>query len=322
MTWFRSISNFEAFIILAFIVFYLVYIARMYNIAKKLRTGWRSVFIKLFLRSSYVLLIIIALLGPSFGEFKREVSSVGKDIMICIDLSESMNAFDIQPSRLERLKFELKNLANAFSSDRIGLIIFSHEAFMQCPLTYDQGAIHMFIEALSTHLVPTAGTDFGPPLQMAMEKMMESSEGSGSISSKIILLISDGEDFGDNTQQIAQKIADSGIRLFALGIGTEDGSRIRTSSGFKTDREGREVITRLNSKDMRNLAVKTGGKYFEINESKNDIQRLINSINQIEGEVRDARVVDATANKYYYFLAAALLLIAFDVLLRVKTLRI
>ncbi len=277
---------------------------------------------KAIIRSLYFILLIVALLGPSFVDTSREVKAIGKDIMVCVDLSESMNAQDIQPTRLEKVKFELKNLVEAFNSDRIGLIIFSSESFMQCPLTYDQGALNLFIETLGTNLVPNAGTDFGPPMEMAFEKL--SSEESTSIEqkSKIIILISDGEDFGDNTLNNVSKIEESGIKLFTLGVGTESGSKIRTNYGFKTDRNGREVVSKLNSRDLKELAIKTGGKYFEINESNNDIERLINAINSIEGELKDARVVDVSANKYFYFVALALILVSIDFLIGLKAIRL
>jgi Ca-activated chloride channel family protein len=266
-------------------------------------------------------LLIIALLGPSFGSSKQEVKSIGKDIMICVDLSKSMDAFDIQPTRLEKIKFEMKKLIDAFSSDRIGIVIFSSEAFMQCPLTYDQNALNLFIESINTGLVPSSGTDFGPPLRMAMKKMEEDNVRTEA-TSKIIILISDGEDFGEDTADAAREIEDQDIKLFTLGIGTEKGGQIRSGSGYKTDRNGNVVVSRLNSTSLMALASKTGGKYFEINETKNDVSRLINTIGKIEGELMDARMMDVSANRYFYFLAAALALLVLDVLLNVKTVRI
>jgi Ca-activated chloride channel family protein len=233
-----------------------------------------------------------------------------------------MNASDVQPTRLEKIKFELKNLVADFNSDRIGIIIFSSEAFVQCPLTYDQNALNLFIETLNTSLVPKAGTDFGPPLEMALKKLQEEDGSSLQQKSKIIILISDGEDFGDNTDKVVQDIQKSNIKLFTLGVGTSSGSRIQTNAGFKTDRDGREVITKLNSKALKSIAIQTEGKYYEINESRNDVIRLINTINQIEGELRDARIMDVSANKYYYFLAAALLLIVFDMITSVKPIKV
>ncbi len=322
MTWFRSIGVLEIVFILIFITLYLVYLYRVVSIARRLRTTFKRVFYKVSIRALYFALMIIALLGPSFGQSTREVKAIGKDIFFCVDLSESMNAHDVQPTRLEKVKFELKNIIDAFNSDRIGLIIFSSEAFMQCPLTYDQSALNLFIETLSADLVPKTGTDFGPPLEMALEKLSEEENYTREQKSKVIILISDGEDFGENTDEVAGKIQDANIKLFTLGVGTAAGSKIRTRLGFKTNRQGQEVVTRVNSKELKSLAIKTEGKYFEINDVQNDVSRLINTINQIEGELRDARMLDVSANKYYYFLGAALLLMMFDVLAGVKTIKV
>jgi Ca-activated chloride channel family protein len=322
MIWYQTISTLEIIFILLFIVFYGVYIHRMVRINKVLKTRFRSIIFKFALRTVYFSLFVVALLGPSFGDISREVKSVGKDLIMCVDLSESMNAFDIQPSRLEKVKFEMKNIVNAFNSDRIGLIIFSSEAFVQSPLTYDQGALQMFIDVLNTSLVPNSGTDFAPALNMAHEKLTGDESNVSQQKSKVIVLISDGEDFGENTDEVVRKIKDDGIALFTLGVGTREGSNIRTPYGIKTDRDGRQVVTRLDSRELRSIAVETGGKYFEINDNKNDTERLINTISDIEGELRDTRKIDVSANKYYYFLALGTILLVVDLLVRTQTILI
>ncbi len=322
MSWLYDLGVLEFTLISLFVVLYGAYLYRVISTANYLKTGFAGVFVKIALRTLFVASIVLALLGPSFGESKREVKSVGKDIFILVDLSQSMNANDVQPTRLEKIKFELKNIIKAFSSDRLGIIIFSSEAFTQSPLTYDQNALNIFIETLNTSLVPNAGTDFGPPLEMALEKLESDDSPLTEQKSKIIVLISDGEDFGENTEDIANDIETAGIKLFTLGVGTERGSKIRTRSGFKKNREGSDVVTKLENKSLRKLAADTDGKYFEINETNNDVSRLINTINGIEGELRDSRQVDVSANRYYYFLAFALLLIIVEVLTSVKTIRI
>ena len=322
MVWLYSFNTLEFLFIGIFVLLYIAYLYRVISTAKYLKTSFSGVFIKIGLRSLFLACILIALMGPSFGESKREVQSIGKDIFILIDLSQSMNAYDIQPTRLEKVKFELKNIINAFNSDRIGIIIFSSEAFMQSPLTYDQNALSIFIETLNTNLVPNAGTDFGPPLTLALEKLNSENSPVMQQKSKVIVLISDGEDFGENTDEIASDIESSGIKLFTLGIGTERGSKIRTRNGFKKDRNGADVITKLDNRSLRKLAANTDGKYFEINAKNNDVTRLINTINSIEGELRDSRQVDVSANRYYYFLGFALLLISIEVLYSAKTIRI
>lgn len=321
MLWYRNFGITEIVFIAVFAAFYVFYMIRVIRIAKRLKTSYGNIFIKFLFRTLYFALFIIALLGPSFGGSKKEVKSVGKDIMLCVDLSKSMDAFDIQPTRLQKIKFELKKIVAAFNSDRIGIIIFSSEAFMQCPLTYDQNALNLFIETMNSGLVPSSGTDFGPPLRMALNKMEEDKEGSEA-KSKIIILISDGEDFGEDTDDIVNKIEDNDIKLFTLGVGTEKGGNIYNGNALKTNQQGLIVNTKLNPTALKSLASKTDGQYFEINETKNDVSRLINTISKIEGELRDARFIDVTANKYYYFLAVAAALLLLDVLINVPTVKI
>jgi Ca-activated chloride channel homolog len=322
MSLFHDFGWAEGIIILIFLIGYGLYLWRIIKISRALHTPYKTVFIKLFVRSLFMSLLIIALLGPTFGDSKREIKSVGKDIMICVDLSKSMDAFDVQPSRLEKVKFEMKKIAGAFNSDRLGIIIFSSEAFMQCPLTYDQNAINLFIETMNTSLVPSSGTDFAPPLRMALSKLEDTEGPSTQQKSKVIVLISDGEDFGEETNEIAKEVEDKGYKLFTLGVGTEKGSQISAGRGYKTDKQGNTVVSKLNPGSLKSLASKTDGEYFEINESRNDVNKLINTISKIEGEMRDARVIDASANRYYYFLLAALVLLVLDILISVKTITI
>ena len=266
--------------------------------------------------------MIIALLGPSFGSSKKEIKVIGKDIMIAIDLSESMNANDIQPSRLEKIKFELKKIIDEFNSDRIGIIMFSNEAYIQCPLTYDKNALNLFIETLNTGLLPNSGTDFGPPLDLALDKLLADKIQENN-KSKIIILISDGEDFGENTYEIVDKIKKSSIKLFTVGIGTSQGTRIILKNGvFKKDKDGKEIITQLNSTTLKKIANETKGKYFEISNQRNQINGMIYAIKEIKGDVIDSKSIDVTKNKYFYFLFIALMLMSMDFLFNFKIIRI
>ena len=138
--------------------------------------------------------------------------------------------------------------------------MFSGEAFVQCPMTYDKNALNLFTETLNTGLVPNTGTDFGPPLELSLSKLNNENAESNELSSKIILLISDGEDFGDNTKESLEKIADSNIKLFTVGIGSEKGSKILLTNGdYKRDIEGKEVITKLDPISLKETAKETGG---------------------------------------------------------------
>lgn len=322
MSWAKSLSFTELILIGLFAFFYAGYLLRIFLVTTRLGTGYGKVVIKLVLRSVYFALLIIALLGPSFGESTREIKSIGKDIYVAIDLSASMNAYDIQPSRLEKVKFELKKIVSSFSTDRIGIIIFTSEAFVQCPLTYDQSALSLWIETLHTNLVSNSGTDFAPAMQLALDKLSGKESTISQQTSKVIILISDGEDFGETTREMAQKIEASGIKLFTVGVGTNEGSTIVTRAGVKRDNEGNEVVTKLNSNSLKDIASLTDGKYFEVNSTKNDVSRLISTIKNIEGELRDTRNVDVSTNKYYYFLGLAVALIVLDFMVKINVIRI
>jgi Ca-activated chloride channel homolog len=322
MEWYHKFGTTEFVFAGLFILAYILYLNRMIRISRILKASFTAIVSKVALRTLYFALFIIALLGPLMGSTTREVQAVGKDIFIAVDLSQSMNATDVQPSRLEKVKYELRELVGAFSSDRIGLIIFSSEAFVQCPLTYDQNALNLFIETLNSGLVPDTGTDFGPPLRMALSKMEQDDSMPSQQKSKVIILISDGEDFGDETNDVAQEIRDAGIKLFTLGVGTEKGSQILLRGIPKTDNSGNVVITRLEPESLQQLAQNTEGQYFEINNRRDDTSRLINDISQIEGELRDTRQVDTSSNKYLYFLVVGAALFALDQLFKFKTVKI
>ncbi len=323
MNFLKPFGSFEIIIILCFITLYSIYFVRLVKINKKIKVNKSKAFYKFILRSTYLSLMITALLGPSFGENKEEIDLVGKDIMILVDLSESMNANDVKPSRLEKVKFEMKKVIDEFSSDRIGIIMFSGEAFVQCPMTYDKNALNLFTETLNTGLVPNTGTDFGPPLELSLSKLNNENAESNELSSKIILLISDGEDFGDNTKESLEKIVDSNIKLFTVGIGSEKGSKILLTNGdYKRDKEGKEVITKLDPISLKESAKETGGKYFEITNTNNQIDELIYEINNIKGEVIESKIIDVTENKYFYFLLTALILMIIDFTINLKIIRI
>ena len=322
MEYIKEFGFIEILLILTFIIFYLIYIVRLLRINSSISVSFKGVITKIIFRSTYFFLMIIALLGPSFGNSKKEIKVIGKDIMIAIDLSESMNANDIQPSRLEKIKFELKKIIDEFNSDRIGIIMFSNEAYIQCPLTYDKNALNLFIETLNTGLVPNSGTDFGPPLDLSLDKLLADKIQEND-KSKIIILISDGEDFGENTYEIVDKIKESSIKLFTVGIGTAQGTRITLRNGlFKKDKDGKEVITKLNSTSLKKIANETKGKYFEISNQINQINGMIYEIKEIKGDLIDSKFMDVTKNKYFYFLFVALILMSMDFLFNFKIIKI
>jgi len=302
-----------------FLLIYALYIGRTVLVARALGTTARAVVIKFFLRTTYFGLMIVALLGPFFGEPERDIIAEGKDIMVLVDVSKSMDAGDVQPSRLEKVKFELQRLISSLQENRFGLIIFSSHSFLQVPLTFDLNAFELFIQTLSTSQVSSTGTDICSALDLSLEKLLKNRTVN---TSKIILLLTDGEDFGTCERKTLASIRQFDLKLMIVGVGTNVGGGIRQNSGWVQDENGEIVTTRLNSDYLRELATAANGKYFEINNQTNAIADVVSAINSVENRLIDSRKVAVVSNKYRYFLMAALVLIALDVLVTVSSFQV
>ncbi len=324
MNWLRDITRSEYLYIAVFLVLYLAYAVRMYFISKKIKISLYRLLMKFFLRTTYFSLFVIALLGPSFGDIKKEIKAIGKDIYFAVDLSSSMNANDINPSRLEKIKYELSTALKNFNSDRVGLIIFSEEAFLQCPLTSDHNAVKLFIESLDTKNFSSGGTNLNAPLSLAYDKFIPSTGyDNTNEQTKILILVTDGENFGEqNPDEWLRKIKKAGINLFILGVGTEAGGKIPTENGFKKDPSGQVITSTLNVKKLKSMSELAGGKYYEISPETNEMKNLTNKISKIEGTLKGSRKIESAANKYFYFLFVAVIFISLDVLISVKTIKV
>ncbi|OWP62520.1 aerotolerance regulator BatB [Hymenobacter amundsenii] len=321
----------EAAAALFFLFFYLGYLFRTRRLAAPLgqsggRLGW-----KLALRLLYVGLLGAALLGPAYGLTQHPVRTAGKDIWLLVDLSRSMDAPDVPPSRLQKVKAELAALVRRFPADRLGLVVFSGEAYVQCPLTYDQDALLLFLSTLQTALVPPTGTDLVPPLELVLgrlgppapETALPQALPQALPRATVLVLVTDGEDFGDNLEPTVRVLARSATRVFTMGVGTTEGSRIPapTGQGYLRDARGRDVVTRLVTAPLRRLAEQTNGQYFELSAERNEFPLLLNALNRVEGQAQQVRTVSVADDRYRYPLALALLLIMLDVLITVKVIR-
>ena len=320
MIWNYPFETTEFVFTLLFIAAYVAFFVRTIRVARRLKTTTRSLIIKLFIRSIAFTLLLISLLGPSFGEAERDLQSQGKDIYLLVDLSKSMDANDVSPTRLEKVKFEINRFLDAMSNNRIGLIVFSNEAFTQSPLTYDRAALNLYVQSLQTDLLPGSGTNLCSPLELAYLKI--SQDEAAADKAKILVLFTDAERKADCTASLFNNIRRFGIRLFVVGVGTPEGSFIRTNDTVLKDEEGESVITKLKEDVITSLAQQTQGKGFRIDNNQNDLTSLIHEINLIEGQVIDRRQVAVVSNKYYYFLIIAFGLLILDLLITVRTFRL
>ena len=208
-------------------------------------------------------LLFVAAAGPQCGERSEIVKRSGVDLVIALDASTSMLARDVKPSRLERAKVEVAALLDQLKGDRVGIVVFAGEAFVQCPLTTDYGAAKLFLRAVDPNAMPQQGTAIAEAL-IESRRVLEAGSRGGA--GKAVLLLTDGEDFEGETGQIAAQLAEAGIRIYAAPVGTEAGEPIPlldakgAVTGYKKDREGKTVLTRVDVNALREIADKGGGK--------------------------------------------------------------
>jgi Ca-activated chloride channel family protein len=319
MNWIKPLTNVEFLFLGIFLISYLIFFYRIFFIANKIGTTARSVIIKFLLRLLYLSLMIVCLLGPNFGLNEVETQALSKDIYVAVDVSKSMDAIDVEPTRLEKIKFELNEKLNQFKSNRIGLIFFSTEAFSHSPLTYDKEAIRMYINKLNTNLVNESGTNLNSVFRLIIEKAKNQPLKNRII---ILLLITDGEDFGEIDSQLLSELKKYAINLCVLGVGTTAGGKILTNNGYKKDKSGKEIISKLNVEYLRNLALAQKGSFFVFNNQSQSLNDLFKTIDSIEGNVMDARKMMVANNKYYYFLIFALILMIIDILTTIRTIKL
>ena len=283
--------------------------------------GW-----KFLLRGLAGAALLVAALGPALGVSQRPVRTAGKDVWLLVDVSRSMDAPDVAPTRLLRAQAELRALVARFPADRLGLIVFGAEAVVQCPLTYDQDAVQVFIGTLRTGLLPPGPTTLRAPLALVLNRLATPGGAGAPLATApratAVVVVSDGEDFGENLEPVLRELARTGARVYAVGVGTAAGARIpKPGGGVVRDGQGQPVQSRLREAPLLQLAAQTGGQYVELTNSQNGFGRLLASLRGLQGTAEQVRTVAVADNRYRYPLVAALLLLALDVLLTIPILR-
>lgn len=215
---------------------------------------------------------ILALAQPRWGYEWEDLKQEGVDIIVAVDVSNSMLATDIKPNRLERAKHEITDLIGMLEGDRIGLVAFAGTAFLQCPLTLDYDAAKMFLNVLDNELIPVQGTAIGSALRTAVNAFSKMEK-----KSKAVILITDGEDHEGDALAAAQYAREQGVKVFVIGIGGPEGAPIpdpQRGRGFKRDARGEIVLTRLDETILQQVALTTGGSYVRSVLGDMDLQKI------------------------------------------------
>jgi len=255
---------------------------------------------------SGLILLIFAASGPQIGTRVAPVERKGIDLVFALDVSESMNAQDVKPSRLEKAKFEISQMINQLKGDRVGLIVFAGSSHLYLPLTSDYEAAQLFLDAIDTKMIPTQGTDLSTALRTAISAFNEESE-----KYKVMVLVTDGEDHEGAAVELVSKAYKLGIIAHEVGVGTLKGSLIpiNDKSSYKRDKKGILITSKLNEAMLTELADAGGGIYSRFNNREAKYKEIMQAVDNMEKRSIQTHIYSEFEDRYQSFATISLLLL-------------
>ena len=253
--------------------------------------------------------LIIGLARPQTGARLAERKTRGAEILVALDVSNSMLAQDYSPNRLDRAKLSIARLTEKLQQDRIGLVIFAGTSFVQLPVTTDYISAKMFLSSINTESIPVQGTAIGDAIRLCIKSFSAQSE-----KSRVIVVISDGENHEDDPVAAAKEAAELGIKVYTIGVGSAQGQPIPTPDGLMKDRDGNIVVTKLDEETLRKVAAAGGGAYIHAGSEEFGLNSIIDDIRRMEDEEFGSVVFEEYDEQYMYFLGAALLCFVIQIL--------
>lgn len=259
--------------------------------------------------------VIFALARPQWGATSELLELRGTDVVVAVDVSLSMNARDLPPSRLAKARREVIALLDLLEGDRVGLVAFAGSAFVQCPLTSDHAALRLFLDSLVPGIILDQGTNLGAALEVATRVFDEEAA-----SEKLVLLVTDGEETVGDPLEAARTAAAAGVRVYAIGLGSVAGEPIPVADaagdgGYKRDREGQVVVSRLDEETLRAVAEATGGRYYRATALEREVQEIAAAVAGAEDRDLEGRLHTRFAERYQPFLLVGLILLAVEAIL-------
>lgn len=263
--------------------------------------------VKMLLILPALALIIIALAQPQSGAKMREVKREGVEILIALDVSNSMLAEDISPNRLTRAKRAVSGLIDRLGTDKFGMIVFAGDAYTQIPITSDYSAAKMFLSSISTQTIAKQGTNIGSAIERAMKSFTPDDE-----SSKVLIIITDGEDHDQAAIEAAKEAAEKGIIVHTIGMGLPKGGPIPQGNDYRRDQQGNIVLTKLNETMLTDVARAGNGIYIRANNTQVGLNALFDEINKLEKAGFGMHEFSEYEDQFPYFAGFALLLLLID----------
>ncbi|MER3523502.1 MAG: hypothetical protein C4326_05385 [Ignavibacteria bacterium] len=268
--------------------------------------------------AAYVCLVL-AIANPQIGTRLVEVKQEGVDIFIALDVSLSMKAEDLKPNRLEKAKWEIRNLIDKLAGDRIGLVVFAGEAYTQFPLTTDYSGAKLFLDAVDVDAVPIPGTNIGAAIQRAMESFDFNEP-----TTKVLVILSDGENTEGDAFPAAEEAAAKGVRIYTIGLGSPSGAPIPLYNAagqqvdFKRDKLGSIVITTLDEVALEKLAALGNGVYYRGSNTQDELNEIFKTINSLQKKEFGVKQFTDYDSRYQYVLAVGIFLLLIELMMSEK----
>ena len=263
------------------------------------RGTWKFVMLAIAL-----LFVIVGVAGPQFGSKLQQVKKKGVELMIVLDVSNSMLAQDIKPNRLEKAKMAISRMVEKLSNDKVGLIVFAGDAYVQLPITTDYSSAKLFLSNINTEMMPVQGTSIGAAIDLAARSFTPETD-----ASRAIIVITDGENHQDDAVAAAKAAHEKGITIHTIGMGLEQGAPIPEQGNpgqFRKDAAGNVVISKLDEETLRQIAKAGEGLYVRASNTDVGLGQLMDEVNRMEKTMLEERVFSDYAEKYQYFLLAGL----------------
>ena len=281
-------------------------------------TPQRSVFkpvLKLIVLCLSLACMAVALVNPKIGTKLETVKREGVDVVFAVDVSKSMDAEDIAPSRIDKAKQLVTQIINNLGSDRVGIIAYAGSAYPQLPITTDYSSAKMFLNAMNTDMLSSQGTAIRDAIELAKTYYNDEEQ-----TNRVLVIISDGEDHAGEVASIAESATEQGIRIFTIGVGSEAGDRIPLKrngvvQSYKKDQNGETVITKLDPATLQEIAAEADGEYINGNSTQEVVDKMASALNQMDKKEFEAKQFADFKDQFQWFVAAALFLLIIDVFL-------
>lgn len=260
--------------------------------------------------------LVFSLANPQIGTKLEEVKRSGVDIFIALDVSKSMLAEDVAPNRLEKAKHEISTFIDRLEGDRIGIICFAGIAFVQCPLTLDYSAAKLFLDDIDTDIIPQPGTAISRAIDLAKASFV-----SKEFKYKVLVLITDGEDHEGDPIEISKEAKKEGIIIYTIGIGSQQGAPIPEFDaygnriGYKKDRDGTVITSKLDVLTLEKIAFETGGKYYISSTGESELDKIYREIAELEEKELSSRQFTQFEDRFQIFLIIVLIFLIIETLL-------